>query len=312
MYDMHRHLGGSIPTSFIWEIINELGLHHLAESHDDVVAQMTFAPYEQRGFYRFLDKFRLLDQIRWTEDLIARSIQACCTRIAIEGITHCWMDFSINKYMCYLNWSEREAIQFIHDRFEEYAPGVVGLVLSLKYESPRTSQKKYAALINDPVVAPLLTGIDLVGDEAYFDAEFYRPIFVDWRRAKKMTRAHVGESQSAENIMDAIVILGVTNVAHGLKIIDHVDIIKAARDHGVTFDMGVTSTYLTNVVTSGTHPARMIFDLGLDMTFGTDDPIQCSTTIGGEHDLVCRDLLFKPEEIAKTQEVANRNFWKYH
>ena len=126
-----------------------------------------------------------------------------------------------------------------------------------------------------------------------------------------MTRAHVGESQSAENIMDAITILGVSNVAHGLKIIDHPDIIKAARDHRVTFDMGVSSTYLTNVISSGTHPARMIFDLGLDMTFGTDDPVQCSTTIVNEHSLARNELGFTSPEIDKTQKVASKNFWMY-
>ena len=136
---------------------------------------MTFKDGEPYNFYRFLDKFKILDEIHWDEELINSSIAAVCQQLEEEGLDFCWLDFSINKYMGAMNWHKKEAIKFIHDSFHRHRPNKVGLILSLKYESMRASQKQYAKLIDDPDIVDLLFGLDLVGDEAYFDYQFYRP-----------------------------------------------------------------------------------------------------------------------------------------
>ncbi len=197
--DTHLHLGGSIPVSFVWETIRELGLKHLAESYDDVLCQMTFCPGEHRTFHRFLDKFRILDELPWTPDLIDGSVKAVCDYLGDQGIDYAWMDFSINKYMK-IGWHKHEAVQFIHDSFARHRPGGVGLILSIKYESMVASQRQYAKLIEHELAAKCLIGIDLVGDEEHFSAGFYEPLFRDWNAAGKVTRAHVGESQAKENV----------------------------------------------------------------------------------------------------------------
>lgn len=308
--DTHRHLGGCIPVSFVWETIQKLNLRHLAESEDDVNRQMTFGPTEGRGFHRFLDKFKILDEIKWTEDLIDASIVAICQDLAADEVDYAWMDFSINKYMD-IGWHKHEAIKFIHDRFEAYRPGGVGLILSLKYESMRASQRQYAKLIEHPTAAECLIGLDLVGDEEYFDVEFYSPIFHEWNKARKITRAHVGESQDAENVRKAIEHLKTTNIAHGLKILRYPDIMKLARDRGITFDMAIASTYLTGVWTDPqTHPSIGMLRSGLSVTLGSDDPVQCSTTLSREFEFA-ETLGLLPAEAAQMQRHANENSQRF-
>jgi len=281
--DTHRHLGGSIPGDFVWAIIQDRGLTDLAESYQDVLAAMTFRAGERKGFHRFLDKFKILDKIPWDEALIDGSIEATCRQLQIERVDYCWMDFSVNKYMHYLDTTMHDIILYIHELFRKYRPNQVGLVISLKYESPRAHQKKYADLIQDPDVAECLIGIDLVGDEEYFDAEFYAPILRQWRDAGKMVRAHVAESQKAENALDSITKLHVTNIAHGLKLIDYPYMIEEAKLHNVCFDLGISSNYLTGVwEDEHDHPMIKMLDAGLDVTIGTDDPIICCTDLATE------------------------------
>lgn len=257
---------------------------YLASSLADVKAQMTFAPKEPRDFHRFLDKFRILDEIKWNERLVAESIHSVCDGLRREGVDYALLDFSINKYM-EIGWTHKEAIWYIHEVFRQARPGGVGLVLSLKYESSRPIQRQYAKLIEDPDVASRLVGIDLVGDEAYFDAPFYKALFKDWIAAKKMVRAHVGESQVAENVRKAIEVLGVTNIAHGFMIYSHPDIIKVARDHDITFDMAITSNYITGVWEGAAfHPFLSLLNEGLRVTLGSDDPVQCGTTLQQEYE----------------------------
>lgn len=302
LIDTHRHFGGSIPVACVWEIIEAKNLHWLAESVEDVESQMTFADDEPRNFHRFLDKFRILDEIAWDEDLIDLSIKAACDEFAAEELDYCWLDFSINKYMR-IGWHKKDAIQFIYDRFEAHRPGRVGLILSLKYESMQASQRQYASLIDDPEIVDLLFGLDLVGDENHYQKKFYKPILQEWAKAGKMTRAHVGEYGSAKNVKGAIK-SGVTNIAHGLKILHKPEVVALAKAKGTCFDVAPTSNDLTGVVSSTEfHPMTTMLFSGLRLTVGSDDPVQCGTTLKKEFE-VAKQFGVTDEQIEEMKQEA--------
>jgi len=246
---------------------------------------MTFSRDEPKTFHRFLDKFNILDQIPWNEKTIELSIMDICRDLTREQIDYCWLDFSINKYMG-IGWHKSEAISFIYDCFERYSPGKVGLILSLKYESLRQNQRQHAAVIENSDIADKLIGIDLVGDEAYFDSAFYADLFKPWKSLGRMVRAHVGESQSHQNIRKAIEDLKVTNVAHGFKCLADPELILMARDARVQFDLAITSNYITGSLDPDqTHPVIKMMDLGLDVTLGSDDPTQLGTDLQQEYQI---------------------------
>lgn len=309
--DTHRHLGGCIPTWWVWQMVSENGWTYLGESHDEVKSSMTFTAGEAYNFHRFLDKFKILDHIKWDEKLIDSSIAAICHDIQREDIDFCWLDFSINKYMESMNWHKKQAIQFIHERFNHYLPGKVGLILSLKYESTHASQRQYAKLIDDPDIVDLLFGIDLVGDESYFNYQFYGPIFAEWNNAGKMTRTHASESQDYQNCYNAIRDLKVKNIAHGINIYTSYEIMSYAKDMDVTFDLGITSNYLTGVwANKSSHPITNMIDFGLKTTIGTDDPVQCDTTLHNEYQVI-KQLGVTDMQIANIRQVAYDNTQMY-
>jgi adenosine deaminase len=294
LVDTHRHLGGSISPECVWEIIKSKKLKYLASSLEDVVRSMTFQADEPRDFYRFLNKFRILDEIIWDPETIDLMIRGVCDSLENESIEYCWMDFTINKYMNF-GWHKKDAISFIYECFERYRPGQVGLMLSLKYESQRETQRQHAKLIDDADVANMLVGIDLVGDESYFDADFYAPIFKEWKSANKVLRAHAGESQGAENIQAAIEMLGVTNIAHGFKCVENERLVDIAKQNNIVFDLAITSNYVTGVVREYPHPALEMLTKGLNITIGSDDPIQLGTTLEDEFNILKEMLLDDPQ-----------------
>lgn len=305
--DPHLHLGGCTPISFVWDTIQKHNLKHLAECEEDVRCQMTFCDGEARTFHRFLDKFRILDELPWTPELIDTSIKAVCDFLKEQQVDYAWMDFSINKYMK-IGWHKREAIQFIYDAFQRHYPGRIGLILSLKYESMRASQRQYAKLIDDGDAASCLVGIDLVGDEEYFNSDFYQPIFRDWNAAGKITRCHVGESKTKENILAAMEKLQVTNVAHGFKVMEDLEIMAWARDKGVTFDLALTSNDVTGVwPLTKKHPIHDMIKSGLRCTLGSDDPVQCGTTLQREFEIAAQAGV-SSTDLGWMKEVAWENF----
>jgi adenosine deaminase len=305
--DTHRHLGGCIPPWWVWQTIVENDWFYIGENQQEIVKSMTFEHDEPKNFHRFLDKFNILDQIKWDEKLIDSSIGAVCQEIDRENLDFCWLDFSINKYMEAMSWHKKEAIKFIHGRFDHYLPNKIGLILSLKYESTQASQRQYAKLIEDPDVFELLFGIDLVGDESYFDHKFYQPIFKEWKRAGKMTRTHASESQDFNNCKKSIQELHVTNIAHGITIYNNKEVLQLAKDHNVTFDLGISSNYQTGVWKDTTqHPVKSMLDEGLKVTLGTDDPVQCDSTLHGEYQLA-EDLGVSKQHLTFMRNIAQSN-----
>lgn len=304
--ETHLHFGGCISTNFVWETIQRQGQSFLANSLNDVIKCMTFADDEEYGFNRFLNKFTILNELTWDEETIDLSIKDVCITLDKNNIDYAWMDISINKYMD-IGWHKYQVIEFIYNSFNKYRPGKVGLILAIKYESMRVSQEQYFKLIENEIANKCLIGIDLVGDEAFYDAEFYAPLFCDWNAAGKITRAHVGESQSSDNVLTAIERLRVTNIAHGIKAADCHAILKMAKDFDITFDMAITSNYVTGTVEKGArHPILDIIEYGCKATISSDDMTQLQTTLQNEYNLAI-DIGITNNQLEMLRSVAYEN-----
>lgn len=284
LIDWHIHLGGSITPEFVWDTINELNLTDIWTSYNDVVSAMQYQHGEPPNFHRFLDKFRILDDIPWTEEFIVKSIASVSKTIIDNDIDYVLLRFSVNKYLPHIKLSIQQLVKLIKESFDQFCPGRVGLVLSLKYESARGHQRKMAKIIDDPDVVDDVMGLDLVGDETYFNIDFYKPIFKDWAYAQKIVFAHVGESQSVENVKAAID-AGITEIAHGIKAVEDRELLQKSKDLDVCYHMAPTSNFMTGVWTNRMyHPAIILLNNNVQVTIGTDDPVQCGTTLTKEYE----------------------------
>lgn len=283
--DLHRHLGGSISPDLVYDLLWLQGEH---VSIHDVRTSMQFMN-EEPDFHGFLRKFDILNRIKWTEESIARSVKQVVSDIRREYIDLAEIRFTVDKYVDSIDrWNHAIAIRFLADRFKEQAieTGIrINLILCLKYEANREKQRQVARTLDE--IAHVVHGIDLVGDEAFFDVEFYRPIFREWKAAGKGLVAHVGESQPAENVKLAIEELQVDRVAHGIKIVESPDILRLAVDSGICFEIAITSNLLTAVVDDlENHPVGQMMEAGCKIAIGTDDPVVCNTTLDREYSLL--------------------------
>lgn len=285
--DLHRHLGGSIKAATVHEILQKQ--QNSTQSLEDITKQMMFSLNEKLDFHNFLSKFKILDDIHWDEWAISRVVEQVCWDVAKDKIDYVELKFSVDKYAKSTGWAYKHVVKFIHDVIQSECSKwgcEIALILSLKYESDRTRQREISKLV-DSEASAFISGIDLVGDEAFFDANFYQPIFNEWRKAGKGLIAHVGESQSAENVRAAIERLGVHRIAHGFRAIDHPDIISLVKDRNICFDIALTSNLYTGVVNSIIeHPVGRLISSGVPVTIGTDDPTILDTTLDKEYELL--------------------------
>lgn len=285
MIDCHVHFSGSIPTTCVWDIIQKKQWYFLAKNHDEVKESIIYDG--QHGFDGFLNKFRIFDEILWDEELLSLSIKAVAEEIIKQDIKFTWLDFSINKYLHTIRSHKKDLIKFFYTEFHKYAPGRVALVLSIKYESLEQSRHKYLELIEDPLIQECIAGIDLVGDEKFFDAYFYKPYFKKWAKNHKMIRVHVGEVGRVDNVRQALEQLSITNIAHGIDIIHDDDLIKKAIDLDIQFDLALTSNLkIRPSLNIKEHPIYTMVDKGLKCTIGSDDPVVFATSLKYEYELI--------------------------
>ena len=302
LIDTHIHFGGSIPLDCLWEIIKRNKWNNLSATYADLEKSMIYDG--TGGFSRFLDMFKILDEINWTEDVLDQTIKAFCA--AHENTDFIWLDLSINKYMKSMSMREHELIKFFHDQFKTHAKGKIAIVLSVKYESLKSQHNNYFSLIDDSKVSDLIAGIDLVGDENYFDHIELKGPLTAWNKAGKMVRVHVGELGNGDNVELALKHLPITNIAHGIDIINYPETIGMAIDRDIQFDLAITSNIKIRCLDYCDHPIHRMNEHGLKLTIGSDDPVIFGTTLLDEYKIV-GDQSFQEKLVAQSI-LFNRKF----
>jgi len=286
--DLHRHVGGSISPETVHRILSRQSPSS-CPSRNEVRQCMTYAPGEYSDFAGFLRKFEILEEIRWDQAAIDDAAASVCMDLYREGIVQAELKTSLDKYVAGGLRTPADAVRLLYDAFQYEATrwGIsVGLVLCLKYGSPVELQRECAALIGDAAVSDMLVGIDLVGDESGFDADFYAPLLEPWRAAGKGVEAHVGETGPARNVYLAVSRLGVERVAHGIRAVDSPDVLRFAVERGVCFDVAISSNERSGAASRKDHPAREMLRAGCSVTVGTDDPVILGTSLDSELDLL--------------------------
>jgi adenosine deaminase len=82
-----------------------------------------------------------------------------------------------------------------------------------------------------------LAGVDLHGFEQMPTERDTAAIWARVRAAGKVTKCHAGEFGGADRVREAIELLGVKRVQHGVRAIEDPAVVRLAVERGVTFDV---------------------------------------------------------------------------
>jgi adenosine deaminase len=157
-----------------------------------------------------------------------------------------------------------------------------------------------APVLEDCVTWDGLAGIDLHGVE-YLPLEDWTPKLWEKARAHGLTtKAHAGEFGPAAHVREAIELLGVRRIQHGVRAIEDDAVVDLAIECGATFDVCPISNVKLDVVDKlENHPIRQFFDRGLRCTLSTDDPFSFGNTVEDEYSALSAGLNFTHLELAQ-------------
>ena len=162
------------------------------------------------------------------------------------------------------------------------------------------------AVIDDLVNWDELAGVDLHGHEATPTEPWTTGVWARLRAAGKVTKAHAGEFDGAARVREAIEVLGVTRVQHGIRATEDPAVVALARERGVTFDTCPISNVKLQVVPSmAEHPLRQLMQAGVRCTVSTDDPLVFANRVSDEYQALADEGGFSRAELAQLA----RNGW---
>ena len=125
--------------------------------------------------------------------------------------------------------------------------------------------------------------LDLSGDEGAQPIEVFQPLYRKARGAGLRLKAHVGEWGTADDVWRAVETLDLDEVQHGIAAAASPRVMRFLADAGIRLNVCPTSNVkLGRVRSLSEHPIRALFDAGVRVTIGTDDPLIFGSTLSDE------------------------------
>jgi adenosine deaminase len=151
-------------------------------------------------------------------------------------------------------------------------------------------------------------GVDLADNEQDFPAKDFAKLFSKVHKHQIPITIHAGEpntSTSAQNVEDAIDILGARRIGHGLQIIQDPRILKKVAEKKIPLELCPTSNWLTNGISHvKAHPFRKLMEAGVLTTINSDDPGIFDINLVNEYKLLSDHYEFTLKEFGICNDIA--------
>jgi adenosine deaminase len=145
-----------------------------------------------------------------------------------------------------------------------------------------------------------LAGVDLHGVERMPTEPWSVGVWKRIRDAGKVTKCHAGEFDGAHRVREAIEMLGVLRVQHGVRAAEDPEVVKLAADRGATFDVCPLSNIGLRVYPDlKVHPLRRLMEAGINCTVSTDDPLSFANTVSDEYEALALQGGFTRADLAR-------------
>jgi adenosine deaminase len=289
--ELHRHLEGSLRLSTLLEVGREYDLD--LPGIDLLRPMVQVVQADPRTSQNFLSKFEILRKFYRSPEIIQRITEEAIADAAADNVRYLELRFTPSTLGKVGNYPLGEVMDWV---------SAAALSAQSKYEITTrliASVNRHESVDLAAQVAQLtieridsaIVGLDLAGDEANFPAAPFVSVFREARQAGVNITIHAGEWGPAENVAQAVDLLGAERIGHGVQVLEDPEVTAIARERGTTFEVCVTSNYQTGVVASlDNHPVKGMIQAGLNPTVSTDDPGISRISLSSEYKLVCEQI----------------------
>jgi len=291
--EIHLHLEGSLDLETLIAIRGSRG-----EPTDREARRRLAALYHHRDFPHFLRNFRAIcEEIRSPRDF-SRLTEALSDHLRSDRVRYAEVMLSpliftraglpLDEIMQAIHAAARRGaaeggprLRFLFDGVRQHGVGALEELVEAA-----------AACRGFEVI-----GIGMGGDERASPAQEFAAVYREARRLGLRTTVHAGEFDGSRSVWEAVEVLEVERIGHGVRAAEDAVLLGALRRYGVPLECCPTSNLRTGVVRSWEeHPIRALHAAGCWVTVNSDDPALFATTLGEEWRALETRLGFGPRE----------------
>lgn len=271
--------------------------HGLSWDRRTVLSHYTHADFGEflRHFGALLDLFRAPEDLCW---LLSR----VRGRLARQGVIYAEVRVSPSV------WERHglEAAGTLAKLLDEGAKGPVALrfiVDGVRQWAPELLERDLDLACRFRSAGVVAFGVG--GDEGAAPAASLRALSEECRSRKMPVVPHAGEALGPEEVESALEVFAPRRIGHGIAATRSVEALGALKKRGVHLEVCPTSNRRTGVVPRGhRHPTAELWESGVSLSLGTDDPALFGATLCGELRWAARSAGWGLRDMARSQLMA--------
>jgi aminodeoxyfutalosine deaminase len=292
--EVHLHLEGTIAPETLWALARR---NHVALPVSSLAELRALYVFE--SFDRFIELWLLMCSCLRKDADYEQMVDDFAGQCAAENIRYVEAHFTPFNHEK-LGIGGRRALEIVSRRLEdaEHAGGaVVRLIADIPSESAAESGP-FTVVLLEELANPLVVAIGLGGPEYGFPRGDFARWFDRARDAGYAAVAHAGETAGAEHVRQAVTLLKVRRIQHGVRAAEDESVLRLLADRGICCDVALTSNLCLKVVPNlAAHPLPRMIAAGVAVTLSTDDPPFFGTTLSREYELAHSELGLQESQL---------------
>jgi adenosine deaminase len=301
--ELHVHLEGAIRPATLLELARRNGVSLPAHDESELAEFYRF-----RDFAHFVEVYVKTTGCLQTPDdyrLVAYRFGSDCAEHNIR-YAEVFFTISTNTRLTGLPW---EVILEALNEGRAQAGAEFGVdwrwMLDISREQPQTQD----AVIDIALAARSMgvIALGLGGPESEYPADLFQRAFERARRADLGRVPHAGEMAGPESVWAALRLLHADRIGHGVRAVESPELIEHLRLMQIPLDVCPTSNIRLGVYPGyAEHPVRRLWDAGLMITIGSDDPPMFGTDLDNEYRVLIDEFGFDRGELERVSLNAVR------
>lgn len=298
--ELHVHLRGAMPLETFDALTAQypsLDVTQLARPGlvDAWRARANIAPFLEPGAKSLDEVRRLFDYpdfttfiltfaltgfwIRTPEDF-RRLVDDVLASLAAQRIVYAEITVSVREYV--LQGVPLEALLATLDEAAATAPLRVRWIMDLVRDfGAQAGEELLEAVL--AYGCRSLVGITIGGSEHQCPPAPFQRAFERAREAGLRLTAHAGEAAGPASVWDALRLLGVERLGHGVRAIEDPALVRYLAEHRIPLEVCPTSNLMTRLYPSyAEHAVHALHAAGVPVTVSTDDPTFFHTALADE------------------------------
>jgi len=307
--ELHLHLEGSIRPA----IVSQLTARHAAPITEEEARRR----YSYTDFLGFLDAFKWVTSFLRSPEDYALIAQDLAEQLLAQNVVYAEVTLSVGVMVRRSQSPEKnfEAILRTAEAFESRGLKLHWIFDAVRQFGPDAAQQVVDAARN--CASKKIVAFGIGGDELSIPTADFRRVYNSASSRGLHLLMHAGEIGGPEKIREAVELLNVERIGHGIAAIHDPSLMDLLADRRIPLELCPGSNILTGALARQlsqpnasveSHPLPQLLRHGIPVTLSTDDPTMFHTDLATEYRNAHRMGLSEPELASLVQSSFSHAF----